>query len=149
MTESDPAAVSYDVFLELDLARSENKDLAEYGSRIVALLQSPKTRQNHFLLATLDDFLGVLYALIFAKCNNRPFTDRSGQIEVQTVVKRAEHVANGRVRTSGRWLAGFHFNSALFRIAATYHRGLKIVSEKETSGLKKEQRYLHIAIPVA
>jgi len=41
------------------------------------------------------------------------------------------------VRTSGNWLAGFHFNSALFRIAATYHRGLKVVSGKETSDLQK------------
>lgn len=137
MTESDPAPVSYDVFLELDLADPGNKGLADYGARILNLLQRAQTQQNHFLLATLDDFLGVLYALIFAKCNNRPFTERSEPIEIQAVVKRAEHVAKGRVRTSGNWLAGFHFNSALFRISATYHRGLKAVSGKETSDLQK------------
>jgi len=149
MTESDPAAVSYDVFLELDLARSENKQLADSGARILKLLLCPQAQENHFLLATLDDFLGVLYALIFAKCNNRPFKDRNGPIEIQTIVKRAEHVAKGRVRTSGNWLAGFHFNSALFRIAATYHRGLKVVSEKETSDMKKGKllRIVETAFP--
>ncbi len=137
MTESDPAPFSYDVFLELDLAGPENRDLADYGARILKLLQRPQAQHNNFFMATLDDFLGVLYALIFAKCNNRPFKDRNGPIEVQTIVKRPEHVAKGRVRTSGNWLAGFHFNSALFRIAATYHRGLKVVSGKETSDLQK------------
>jgi oligoribonuclease (3'-5' exoribonuclease) len=34
-------------------------------------------------------------------------------------------------------LAGFYFNSALFRIAAAYHRGLKVVSGKETCRLYK------------
>ena len=137
MTESDQTPLSYDVFLELDLAAPGNKELAVYGTRILKVLQYPETQKNPFLVATLDDFLGVLYALIFAKCNNHPFKDRTGPIEIQAVLKRAEHVAGGRVRTSGNWLSGFHFNSALFRIAATYHRGLKVVSGKETSALQK------------
>lgn len=137
MTESDPAPLSYDSFLELDLADPGNKELADYGARILKLLQCLQAQQNHILLATLDDFLGVFYALIFAKCNNHPFKGRERPIEIQTVIKRAEHVAKGRVRTSGNWLAGFYFNSALFRISATYHRGLKVVSGKETSDLPK------------
>ncbi len=137
MTESDAAPLSYDSFLELDLADPANEELAGYGARILKLLHCPQARQNHFLLATLDDFLGVLYALIFAKCNNHPFKSREGRIEIQTVINRAEHVAKGRVRTSGNWLSGFYFNSALFRISATYHRGLKVVSGKQTSDLKK------------
>lgn len=31
-------------------------------------------------------------------------------------------------------MAGFHFNSALFRIAAVYHRLLKIVVDKPSTG---------------
>lgn len=73
--------------------------------------------------------------LIFARHND--FEERSGQIEVSAVVKRAENVAEGAVRKSGKWLAGFYFNSALFRIAAAYHRGLKVVSGKETCRLYK------------
>jgi len=137
LTESDPAPAHNDVFLRLDLGVPGNQKLADYGARILNLLQCLETQQNHFLLATLDDFLGVLYALIFAKCNDRAFKDRNGPIEVKTVVKRAEHVAEGKVRTSGNWLTGFHFNSALFRIAATYHRGLKVVCGKGTSDLQK------------
>jgi len=139
MPESDPVPTSYHLFLELDLATQENRELADYGSRILKMLEWAQVQHNDFLVATLDDFLGVVYVLIFANCNNPPFQDRTGPIEVQTVVKRAGDVAKGRVRTSGRWLAGFHFNSALFRIAATYHRGLKVVSGKETSGLWKGQ----------
>src|SRR6266436_96246 len=139
MTESDAAPLSYDSFLELDLADPANEELADYDARILKLLHCPQAQQNHFLLATLDDFLGVLYALIFAKCKNHPFKGREGPIEIQTVIKRAEHVAKGRVRTSGTWLSGFYFKSALFRIAATYHRGLKVVSGKETSDLQKAE----------
>lgn len=138
MTESD-RSVRCDSFLALDLADSGNKRLADYGARILKLFEWPHAQQNHFLFATLDDLLGVLYALIFAKCNTRPFTGRKEPVEVQTVIKRAEHVARGMVRTSGNWLSGFYFNSALFRIAASYHRGLKVVSGKETSGLQKGQ----------
>ena len=116
----------------LDLADPGDKELADYGAQIVRLLQSPHAEKNHFLISTLDDFLGVLYALIFARHNRPPFEDRCGPIEVPVVLKRAENAAAGTIRTSGKWLAGFHFNSALFRIAATYHRGLKVVSENQT-----------------
>jgi hypothetical protein len=122
----------YEKYLQLNLADPENAKLAEYGSRIFKLLQRPKTQANQFLVATLDDFLGVLYALIFAKCKTRPFRSRKTPVEVQVIIKRAQDVAEGRVRTSGNWVSGFHFNSALFRIAATYHRGLKVVAGKET-----------------
>lgn len=147
MTESDHSVLRCDSFLALDLADSGNKRLADYGARILRLFEWPQAQQNHFLFATLDDFLGVLYALILAKCNTRPFTGRKEPVEVQTVIKRAEHVARGMVRTSGNWMSGFYFNSALFRIAASYHRGLKVVSGKETSDLQKGQ-LLKIVEPV-
>jgi hypothetical protein len=138
MAESDPVAVSQlDLFLRLDLTDPCDKELAAYGRRLAKLLLYASAEKNHFLVATLDDFLGVLYALIFAGHNSRPFDSRNSPIDVPTVVKRANDIAGGAVRTSGNWLAGFHFNSALFRIAATYHRGLKIVSGKESSDLKK------------
>jgi hypothetical protein len=117
----------------LNLAEGGDKELARYGARIARLLQSPEAQKNHLLVATLDDFLGAVYALIFARHNEPPFQDRSGPIEVPVILKRAENVAACTIRTSGTWLAGFHFNSALFRIAAAYHRGLKVVSGKGTS----------------
>src|SRR5204862_3226687 len=37
-------------------------------------------------------------------------------------------------RLDGKWMGGFHFNSALFRIAAVYHRLLKIVVDNPNTG---------------
>ena len=39
-------------------------------------------------------------------------------------------------------MAGFDFNSALFRIAAAYHRGLKVVSGNETDDHLKKPKLL-------
>ena len=113
--------------LTLDLADDEDRALAEYGKRILNLLQPSTMPKNDFFIATLDDLLGAVYALSFARHNKPPFQGRSGPIEVHVVVKRAEGVAAGTMRMEGTWLAGFHFNGALFRIAGTYHRGLKLV----------------------
>ena len=41
---------------------------------------------------------------------------------------RAEQVARGDIRIDGKWIAGWYFNSALFRAAAVYHRLLKVVA---------------------
>jgi hypothetical protein len=111
----------------------KDAELASYGARLLKLLRSSQAQKNHYFIATLDDFLGVVYALVFSQTNVRPFEKRSGQIEIGTVIKRAEDVAKSALRTSGNWMAGFHFNGALFRIAASYHRGLKVVAQKETS----------------
>jgi hypothetical protein len=92
------------------------RQLASYGKRILKLLRSSQAQKSHYFLATLDDFLGAVYALVFSQCNVHPFSSRNGQIEIATVIKRAEDIANGTLRTSGNWMAGFHFNGALFRI---------------------------------
>jgi hypothetical protein len=49
MTESDPAPVRYDAFLELDLAGPENEELADHGVRILKLLECRETQHNQFL----------------------------------------------------------------------------------------------------
>jgi hypothetical protein len=117
----------------LNLKESKDEKLALYGKRLVTLLRSPQAKKSHYFVGTLDDFLGAVYSLVSSQCNVHPFEKRSGQIEIDTVIRRAEDVANGTLRTSGNWMAGFHFNGALFRIAASYHRGLKVVAHKETS----------------
>jgi hypothetical protein len=119
--------------IALKLDDSKDEMLASYGKRILKLLRSTHAQNNHYFVATLDDFLGAIYALVLSQCNVHPFVKRSGPIEIDTVIKRAEDIASGTLRTSGNWMAGFHFNGALFRIAASYHRGLKVVSRKETS----------------
>jgi hypothetical protein len=41
-------------------------------------------------------------------------------------------VEGGWLRLDGKWMSGFHFNSALFRISAVYHRSLKIATDRLT-----------------
>lgn len=100
--------------------------LASAASRISALLKLSKVAASPAAVGCLDDFLGAIYALIFAQLEG--FADRIGvPIEADKILRRAEQTAVGTVRTDGQWMAGFHFNSGLFRIAAAYHRALKVV----------------------
>ncbi len=56
--------------------------------------------------------------------------DRTGRIEIDAVEKRAKKIAAGKLRTDGKWIAGFYFNNALFRTAAVQHRLLKTITNK-------------------
>ncbi len=103
--------------------------LSKFAGRIGTLLTGPAVRISPDLAGSLDDFLGAVYALIQAKRHD--FTDRADRpIEIAAVEKRALQIAAGRVRTEGKWIAGFYFNNALFRTAAVYHRVLKIIVGK-------------------
>jgi hypothetical protein len=117
-------------YLYLDLTDQANAALSGHAGRIGKLLKAPAVLANPDLAASLDDFLGAVYALIQAKQHS--FTDRSGRaIAVTPVAQRAVRIASGRVRTDGQWIAGFYFNNALFRTAAVYHRILQIVVGKD------------------
>lgn len=112
--------------LQIDLNDTIYVALSRSAGRIGKLLSLRTVQTNADLAGSLDDFLGAIYALILAKQGG--FTDRlTRPIEIAAVEKRAEQIAAGKVRTDGKWMAGFHFNSALFRTAAVYHRILKIV----------------------
>jgi hypothetical protein len=54
------------------------------------------------------------------------------------VLVRARKMAGSKLRTEGKWTAGFYFNNALFRTSAVYHRSLKILTgnEEGIKGLK-------------
>ena len=118
-------------FAEIDLNERTYRRLARYANRIDKLLAArPK---DHHLRDTLDLFLGAIYALILAKMGG--FVDRTkGSTHVPAIKKRAAEVAAGKIRLDGTWMAGFHFNSALFRIASVYHRFLKIVLDRPRTG---------------
>jgi hypothetical protein len=112
--------------LEIDLRDQVFTELARAARRISVLLKLPKVASDPAAFGCSDDFLGGVYALIFARLGG--FSDRLGApIEPDKVVIRAEQIATGKVRTDGKCMAGFHFNGALFRISAAYHRGLKVV----------------------
>ena len=116
--------------LTLDLADHTYQELSNDAGRIGKLLTSATVWSDPNLAGSLDDFLGAVYALILAKQHD--FTDRAGRpIEIAAVEKRAAQIKTGRVRTDGKWIAGFYFNNALFRTAAAQHRILKMIAGRD------------------
>jgi hypothetical protein len=108
------------------------RELFAFAGRIGTLLDSQKVQSCTSMQASLDDFLGAVYSLIYAR--NHDYDDRQqalGQSEMRSVHIRATDMGTGKVRVEGKWTAGFYFNNALFRISAIYHRALKIVANKE------------------
>jgi hypothetical protein len=120
------------IVMHVDLADSSYRALAEFASRIAALLKSARVTSDPNAVATLDDLLGALYSLILAR--HHKFEDRTSQtIETPVLERRASQVQAGEVRIDGKWIAGWHFNSALYRVAAVYHRVLKVtIGDPET-----------------
>lgn len=105
--------------------------LTALAGRIAQLLGS-KLPVKHSLQACLDDLLGAVYSLMYAK--HYRFVGRPqalGQKDIGNVLIRARKMAASKLRTEGKWTAGFYFNNALFRTAAVYHRALKILTGNE------------------
>jgi len=74
-------------------------------------------------LDILDLLGGAIYSLNMAM--QLGFTDRAGELKPnysENLAKRMRAISAGRIPQSGLWLAGLHFNSAIFRIAAAYRR---------------------------
>lgn len=96
------------------------KELAQYAARIAKLLEGVQTNPNHLLVAVLDDLLGAIYSLVSAV--EKGFKGKTGSSEFDPILTRAKQLANGQVRRDGNWMAGFHFNSGMFRISAVFAR---------------------------
>jgi hypothetical protein len=112
--------------LEIGSTDAVYQKLFDFGNRIATLSKKPQIGSDSNSVALLDDLLGAVYCLILAKHHN--FVNRTGQkIEDDKVLKRADDIAASRVRIDGAWIAGWHFNSALFRVSAVYHRSLKLI----------------------
>jgi hypothetical protein len=110
--------------------------LCGYSRRIADLLQKQSIKNSLSMLACLDDTLGCVYSLYFAI--SKQYDDRMNALptsELTHVLTRAEDMSSGRVRSEGKWAAGFFFNNSLFRLAAVYHRVLKVVTNNENSRL--------------
>ncbi len=56
---------------------------------------------------------------------------------IKSVLDRARDMATCKVRTEGKWAAGFYFNSALFRIDAVYHRVIETVAGTSNEKFEK------------
>jgi hypothetical protein len=74
------------------------RDVFLYAERIATLLKSPVVAKSSDLEACLDDLLGALYALVFAK--QAGFVHRR-PIEISAVITHAEQVSKGEVRVDG------------------------------------------------
>jgi len=121
----------------MDLNDLRFQALAKIAERIVTLLETQAATSNTELFSALDDLLGAVYARVFAHRDG--FKERRNQKqELKPPRTRARQLEQGQVRLSGVWMAGFHFNSALYRIAAVYHRALKLVAFNKT--LQKRKR---------
>jgi hypothetical protein len=131
MTTAQDLALTATQFVEVDLKDATYRRLTRFANRIDKLLTARPSDPH--LRDTLDLFLGVIYALALAKICG--FVDRTkGSTQTTAITARARDVATGKLRLDGQWMAGFHFNSALFRIAAVYHRLLKIVVDNPGTG---------------
>jgi hypothetical protein len=75
------------------------------------------------------------------------FADRTGAIEIAAVEKRALKIAAGKVRTDGKWIAGFYFNNALFRTAAVQHRILKIITKNNDVRIPELRKAAKVLFP--
>lgn len=132
-----PATEKTSPNLTLDLNDPVYAALTQCARRISQLLAAPAVTANSDLESSLHDFLGAVYALIIAKRKN--FQDRPDRpINIKPVAQRAARIAAGNVKTDGLWIAGFYFNNALFRMAAVYHRILKIVAGPVRRGRKDD-----------
>lgn len=98
--------------------------LIRSAGRVAALLKLPKIPEA--VVDCLDLLLGGLIALAFARTYD--YQHRSGPVEVDKIVLRTEELSQGKIRAGGKWMAGFHFNGALFRLSSVYDRVLTIVA---------------------
>ena len=113
------------------------RSLACIAGRIGALLETSTATSNAELFSALDDFVGAVYALVFAWRGG--FKERRDETpELKPPRTRARQLEQGHVRIDGVWMAGFHFNSALYRIAAVYHRVLKLVASQDALQKNKQ-----------
>ena len=121
LLEFNPMVLSDPAFQRLPLV----------AGRIGQLLSSnPQPKRS--LQACLDDLLGAVYSLMYAK--HYEFDDRPqplAQENMDSVIVRAKDMAALKLRTEGKWTAGFYFNNALFRTSGVYHRALKILTGNE------------------
>jgi hypothetical protein len=115
----------------IDLTKPDLQKLARSAGRIAALLQKPGTMANKDVVAVLDDLLGAVYAAISSL--EEGFVGKAGESELSPPLDRAKQVAGGVIKTHGNWMAGFHFNSAMFRVSAVFDRMPKALASSHAS----------------
>ena len=105
---------------QINLFDPRLKELASFAERIAVVAERFRKKPQDPVVAALDDLLGAVYALVSAI--EKEFKGKLGPSEFEPVFIRAKHLAGGQVRKDGNWMAGFHFNNAMFRISAVLDR---------------------------
>jgi hypothetical protein len=121
------------------------RKLSECSGRIATLLEKPEIQSQRALLACLDDLLGAIYSLFYAIHHEHDDTRTQALTlpDISNVLVRAKDMTSGKVRTDGKWTAGYYVNSALFRLASVYHRALQIVVGTQGQSFKVLLRGTH------
>jgi hypothetical protein len=120
---------------QINLLDARLKDLASFAERIAVVAECFRKKPRDPMVAALDDLLGAVYSLVSAI--EKDFKGKLGPSEFEPVFTRAKHLASGQVRKDGNWMAGFHFNNAMFRISALLDRLPKALGGRATA----ESRY--------
>jgi hypothetical protein len=102
------------------ITKDHESELRTLAVRVLPLLSAAEKEDRPIF----DYLVGALHALLRARELN--FKDRPGPFADgywrRGPTDTARSLQDGVLRTDGRWLAGFYFNSALARTAATFER---------------------------
>ena len=100
----------------MDIVRKAAKDLIGLGS------------EPHNIAGARGLTAGALYSLALARALDSSPTFPGRRREFASEIDQVlASIANGESVDQVRWLAGFHFNSALFRLAFAAERALKLL----------------------
>jgi hypothetical protein len=106
--------------------------------RTLAAEMAALVENNPDFLEIVDFAAGALLCLIYADDYN--FRERPGPLPAgyaENVVKRLIGMSKGKKPGNRFWISGWHFNSALVRIASAYHNALKLFAGDKNKHVKE------------
>lgn len=143
-------------FVRITATDPEYDQITALAKRLESLLAGSRATSSKEVQSILDLVLGALYALGLASSEGYEHRPKGKTPQSTPVVDRSAALALGEVRLDGKWMAGFHFNNALFRLSAAFHRTLKVVTQQSGSRayagqlleeLRREERAWALRLP--
>ena len=116
--------------MEIDRGDPVNVELSAFGTRIRKLVDAvaDSSAESDFM-DSLYHIVGAVYALLLA--NKLGFKDTTNPTaKAGAVRKRSLQLSRGIVHVEEAWMAGFHFQNALLRIATVYQGRLETVAKQ-------------------
>ncbi|MGE5417002.1 MAG: hypothetical protein ACM3UZ_09595 [Acidobacteriota bacterium] len=96
------------------------KEIAELVKRLVEL-EIPDDKE---IIQTVQTTIGALYSLGKAKQLNYEYYN----VDSERLLELISKLNKDSLDQDNQWSAGYYFNSALIRMAAGYHRSLKLIA---------------------